>query len=63
MAQKVIFRSPMQGRITVLFLGMGAVVDKRTPLLVMESMKMEHTIAASKDCMVEGSVAQSGIRC
>ena len=46
-------RSPMPGRITALLVEAGAAVDKGMPLLVMEAMKMEHTITAPKNGMVK----------
>jgi 3-methylcrotonyl-CoA carboxylase alpha subunit len=39
-------RAPMPGKIVALLAQAGATVEKGTPLLVMEAMKMEHTIAA-----------------
>jgi 3-methylcrotonyl-CoA carboxylase alpha subunit len=39
-------RSPMPGLVTAHLVAAGAQVDKGTPLLVMEAMKMEHTITA-----------------
>jgi 3-methylcrotonyl-CoA carboxylase alpha subunit len=38
--------SPMPGKVVALLAKPGAVVDKGTPLLILEAMKMEHTIAA-----------------
>jgi len=40
--------SPMPGKVIALLVVAGAVVDKGTPLLVLEAMKMEHTIAAPR---------------
>jgi len=39
-------KAPMPGRVIALSAAPGAVVDKGAPLLVMEAMKMEHTIHA-----------------
>jgi 3-methylcrotonyl-CoA carboxylase alpha subunit len=39
-------RAPMPGKIVALLAQAGATVEKGTPLLVMEAMKMEHTITA-----------------
>ena len=38
--------APMPGKIVALLVDAGAQVDKGTPLLIMEAMKMEHTINA-----------------
>jgi len=38
--------APMPGKIVQLMVSEGAHVDKGTPLLIMEAMKMEHTISA-----------------
>lgn len=38
--------APMPGKIVALLVEAGAQVDKGTPLLIMEAMKMEHTISA-----------------
>jgi 3-methylcrotonyl-CoA carboxylase alpha subunit len=39
-------RAPMPGKVIALSAAEGATVEKGTPLLVMEAMKMEHTITA-----------------
>ena len=39
-------RAPMPGKIVALLAAVGATVQKGAPLLVMEAMKMEHTITA-----------------
>ena len=44
----------MPGKIVSLLVAAGIVVDKGTPLLIMEAMKMEHTISAPS----KGSVAE-----
>ncbi|WP_153076951.1 acetyl/propionyl/methylcrotonyl-CoA carboxylase subunit alpha [Paraburkholderia bonniea] len=38
--------APMPGKVVAVLVAAGAVVEKGAPLLVMEAMKMEHTIAA-----------------
>ena len=42
-------RAPMPGKLIALLVAVGAKVVKGTPLLVMEAMKMEHTIVAPAD--------------
>ncbi|WP_151448844.1 acetyl/propionyl/methylcrotonyl-CoA carboxylase subunit alpha [Lacisediminimonas profundi] len=44
--------APMPGKIVALLVEKGAVVAKGTPLLIMEAMKMEHTISAPRDGIV-----------
>ena len=39
-------RAPMPGKVIALLAAAGSTVDKGTPLLVMEAMKMEHTLTA-----------------
>jgi len=46
--------APMPGKIVSLLVAAGIVVDKGTPLLIMEAMKMEHTISAPS----KGSVTE-----
>ena len=41
-------KAPMPGKVIALIAQVGAKVDKGTPLLVLEAMKMEHTIHAPK---------------
>ena len=41
--------APMPGRVTAVLVAAGATVTKGTPLMVMEAMKMEHTISAHAD--------------
>lgn len=43
----------MPGRVVKLFVKAGDVVKKGQPLLIMEAMKMEHTIASPKDGVIE----------
>jgi biotin carboxyl carrier protein len=59
--------SPMPGKILKIFVKVGEVVEAGTPILVMEAMKMEHTIKASKKGTVEkiyfkeGDQVQGGV--
>jgi 3-methylcrotonyl-CoA carboxylase alpha subunit len=46
--------APMPGRIVALLVAAGANVVKGTPLLVLEAMKMEHTITAPAAGLVKG---------
>ena len=46
--------APMPGKVVALLVAAGARVARGTPLLVMEAMKMEHTIAAPADGTVTG---------
>lgn len=46
--------SPMPGAVTKLFVSVGQTVEKGAPLIVIEAMKMEHTISAPK----KGKVAK-----
>ena len=41
-------KAPMPGKVIALIAAVGASVDKGAPLLVLEAMKMEHTISAPK---------------
>jgi 3-methylcrotonyl-CoA carboxylase alpha subunit len=45
--------APMPGKIVAVLVQKGAVVEKGAPLLIMEAMKMEHTIAAPAGGTVE----------
>ena len=45
--------APMPGKIVALLVAAGQPVKKGEPLLIMEAMKMEHTIAAPKDGVVK----------
>jgi 3-methylcrotonyl-CoA carboxylase alpha subunit len=45
--------APMPGKIVALLVKSGQSVKKGEPLLIMEAMKMEHTIAAPKDGVVK----------
>jgi 3-methylcrotonyl-CoA carboxylase alpha subunit len=45
--------APMPGRIVAVFVKNGQTVAKGAPLITMEAMKMEHTIAAAGDGVVD----------
>jgi 3-methylcrotonyl-CoA carboxylase alpha subunit len=45
--------APMPGKIVAILVKQGDTVQKGAPLLIMEAMKMEHTIAAPRDGTVE----------
>jgi len=45
--------APMPGKIVAVLVASGNTVEKGAPLLIMEAMKMEHTIAAPTDGVVE----------
>jgi 3-methylcrotonyl-CoA carboxylase alpha subunit len=47
-------KAPMPGKVIALLASPGATVDKGTPLLVLEAMKMEHTISAPRAGVVKG---------
>jgi 3-methylcrotonyl-CoA carboxylase alpha subunit len=53
-------RAPMNGTIVTLLTQVGVLVDTDTPLLVMEAMKMEHTIRAPGPGIVREFFYQSG---
>jgi 3-methylcrotonyl-CoA carboxylase alpha subunit len=46
--------APMPGKIIALLASIGAHIEKGTPLLVLEAMKMEHTVVAPKAGVVKG---------
>ena len=52
--------APMNGTVVTLLVEVGAAVAKGETLLVMEAMKMEHTIAAPKDGKVSEFFYQPG---
>jgi 3-methylcrotonyl-CoA carboxylase alpha subunit len=51
-------RAPMPGLAKVVMAGKGEAVKKGQALLILEAMKMEHTIAASHDGVIDDIVAQ-----
>ena len=53
-------RAPMNGTIVTLLAEVGTRVEINTPLLVMEAMKMEHTIRASRAGQVREFYYQAG---
>jgi 3-methylcrotonyl-CoA carboxylase alpha subunit len=52
--------SPMPGKILKVFVATGASVKKGDPLLVLEAMKMEHTIKAPFDGVVHSTPFKEG---
>jgi 3-methylcrotonyl-CoA carboxylase alpha subunit len=45
--------APMPGKVIALLVEAGARVEKGAPLLILEAMKMEHTISAPADGVVK----------
>ncbi|MBE0402169.1 acetyl/propionyl/methylcrotonyl-CoA carboxylase subunit alpha [Halomonas citrativorans] len=54
------FTAPMHGTVVALLVEAGTSVEKGIPLMVMEAMKMEHTITAPTNGRVEGFCFQAG---
>jgi 3-methylcrotonyl-CoA carboxylase alpha subunit len=52
--------APMPGRVTAVLVAVGATVTRGTPLMVMEAMKMEHTISAHADGTVSAIHFKAG---
>ncbi|TFW27780.1 acetyl-CoA carboxylase biotin carboxylase subunit [Massilia horti] len=52
--------APMPGKVVAVLVSNGQEVKKGTPLVIMEAMKMEHTIAAPADGVVEEVLYQVG---
>ena len=52
--------APMPGRIVATLVMAGTTVSKGTPLLVLEAMKMEHTLQAPADGTVQGYRVKAG---
>jgi 3-methylcrotonyl-CoA carboxylase alpha subunit len=52
--------APMPGKIVAVLVDKGKTVEKGAPLLIMEAMKMEHTIAAPADGVVEDLLYEVG---
>lgn len=53
-------QSPMPGKIFKILTGKGKVVKKGDPVLIVEAMKMEHTIKATKDGEIKDIFYQEG---
>jgi 3-methylcrotonyl-CoA carboxylase alpha subunit len=53
-------KAPMPGRVVALCAEVGVAVAKGTPLMIMEAMKMEHTLFAPADGLVEHFHFQPG---
>lgn len=54
------FNAPMPGKVVALLVQPGQQVEKGTPLMVLEAMKMEHTITATAFGRVDGFYFQPG---
>ncbi|MBN8799655.1 MAG: 3-methylcrotonyl-CoA carboxylase, partial [Stenotrophomonas nitritireducens] len=52
--------APMPGRVIALLVEPGSRVARGTPLLVMEAMKMEHTLQAPAEGVVNGYRVRAG---
>ena len=52
--------APMPGKVVAVLASKGQQVKKGDPLVIMEAMKMEHTIAAPSDGLVEEILYQVG---
>lgn len=52
--------SPMPGKIIDILVAAGDKVEKGTPLLIMEAMKMEHTLTAPSDGIVKAFIHKVG---
>ncbi|MDW7602992.1 biotin/lipoyl-containing protein, partial [Stenotrophomonas maltophilia] len=52
--------APMPGKIVATLVAAGTEVKRGTPLVVLEAMKMEHTLQAPADGMVKGYRAKAG---
>ncbi|MBM3517261.1 MAG: ATP-grasp domain-containing protein [Alphaproteobacteria bacterium] len=53
-------RSPLPGKVIAVLIGPGAAVKKGDPLIVVEAMKMEHTVRAPEDGTVERILYEPG---
>jgi len=53
-------RAPFNGKLIALHVLPGAAIDKGEPLLVIESMKLEHTLSAPRDLTVESLSVAAG---
>jgi 3-methylcrotonyl-CoA carboxylase alpha subunit len=54
------FDAPMNGTIVALLVEPGTKVEKGQPILIMEAMKMEHSIVAPKDGVVDSFYFNAG---
>jgi len=52
--------APMPGTVVTVSVNVGDVVTKNQPLLILEAMKMEHTISAPDDGIIEQVLYQAG---
>jgi 3-methylcrotonyl-CoA carboxylase alpha subunit len=52
--------APMPGKVVAVIASSGQSVKKGEPLVIMEAMKMEHTISAPSDGLVEEVLYQVG---
>jgi len=52
--------APMPGRVLAVFVEEGATVSKGAALLILEAMKMEHTISAPRDGTVRSFLRKAG---
>jgi len=55
-------RSPMPGQVLQVLTSVGATVKRHQPLMIVEAMKMEHTIVAPSDGVVEAILHAAGDR-
>jgi 3-methylcrotonyl-CoA carboxylase alpha subunit/geranyl-CoA carboxylase alpha subunit len=53
-------RAPFNGKVVALHVAPGQAVTQGQPLLVLESMKLEHGLAAPRDAVVEAVLVQPG---
>ncbi len=55
-------RSPMPGQVLQILTSVGATVKRNQPLMIVEAMKMEHTIVAPADGVIEAILHAAGDR-
>lgn len=53
-------QAPMPGKVLQVLVAQGDDVEEGTPLLVLEAMKMEHTLRATADAVVERTFGREG---
>ncbi|MGL6071472.1 MAG: acetyl-CoA carboxylase biotin carboxyl carrier protein subunit [Craterilacuibacter sp.] len=53
-------KAPMPGRVVALLAQVGTPLEKGTPLMILEAMKMEHTLRAPADGMVRSYLFAAG---